>query len=206
MTPNSLRLAGPEPGAAHRGTALPRGPTGDTDYCSPTTTPTRRGGRPASVPSDRFDILLDAARTGLRRRTGRARSRRTCTSSRRTCGGGPWQQSLFDPPDAKLDAVAKVKREINETLWPVAGPFGFDALRQRLVRRPGQRARGLRHPGEVLLLTMCTAIALALSELPVALVRQNRLTERIHSREGHEEFQFHWFADADVAARASGGR
>ena len=27
---------------------------------------------------------------------------------------GPWQQSLFDPPDAKLEAIARVKREINE--------------------------------------------------------------------------------------------
>lgn len=40
---------------------------------------------------------------------------------------------------------------------------------------------------------MCTAIALAPSELPVALVRQNRLVERVHQREGREEFQFHWW-------------
>ena len=40
---------------------------------------------------------------------------------------------------------------------------------------------------------MCTAIALALSELPVALVRRYRLTERIHVREGREEYQFHWY-------------
>jgi len=41
---------------------------------------------------------------------------------------------------------------------------------------------------------MCSAIALLVPELPLALVRQNRLTERIHSREGREEFQFRWYA------------
>ena len=40
---------------------------------------------------------------------------------------------------------------------------------------------------------MCTAIAVALSELPVALVRRHRLAERVHTREGREEFQFHWW-------------
>src|SRR5690349_17337183 len=45
---------------------------------------------------------------------------------------------------------------------------------------------------------MCTAIALSTTELPLALMRQNRLTERIHSREGHEEFQFHWYATPTV--------
>jgi len=34
---------------------------------------------------------------------------------------GPWQQSLFDPPAAKLEAVARVRREINAELgrWKV---------------------------------------------------------------------------------------
>ena len=40
---------------------------------------------------------------------------------------------------------------------------------------------------------MCTSIALTLSELPVALVRQHRLGERVHNREGREEIQFHWW-------------
>jgi hypothetical protein len=39
---------------------------------------------------------------------------------------------------------------------------------------------------------MCTAIALLVSELPGALVRQHRLTERVHTRAGREEFRFHW--------------
>ena len=40
---------------------------------------------------------------------------------------------------------------------------------------------------------MCTAIALTPSELPVALVRRHRLAERVHEREGRQEFQFHWW-------------
>jgi hypothetical protein len=40
---------------------------------------------------------------------------------------------------------------------------------------------------------MCTAIALAVSDLPVELVHQHRLAERVYAREGREEFQFHWW-------------
>jgi hypothetical protein len=40
---------------------------------------------------------------------------------------------------------------------------------------------------------MCTAIALAVPELPIELVRRHRLAERVHAREGREEFQFHWW-------------
>ena len=40
---------------------------------------------------------------------------------------------------------------------------------------------------------MCTAIALATSELPIELVRQHPLAERVHAREGQNEFQFHWW-------------
>ena len=40
---------------------------------------------------------------------------------------------------------------------------------------------------------MCTAIALATSDLPVDLVHRHRLAERIYAREGREEFQFHWW-------------
>jgi hypothetical protein len=40
---------------------------------------------------------------------------------------------------------------------------------------------------------MCTAIAIIGSELPIELVERNRLTARIHSREGREEIQFHWW-------------
>ncbi len=67
-----------------------------------------------SVPSDRFDILLDAAKHGLRQAW---RSGRTATHMHLIASGlrrGPWQQSLFDPPDVKLEALARVKRDINE--------------------------------------------------------------------------------------------
>jgi DNA polymerase V len=66
------------------------------------------------VPSDRFDILLDAARRGLRRayRAGKIATHMHVIAS--DLRRGPWQQSLFDPPDAKLDALARVKREVNQ--------------------------------------------------------------------------------------------
>jgi DNA polymerase V len=67
------------------------------------------------VPSDRFDVLLDAARIGLRRAW---RSRRTAThmhviASELVRPAG-WQTSLFEPPDPKLEAIARVKRQIND--------------------------------------------------------------------------------------------
>jgi hypothetical protein len=40
-------------------------------------------------------------------------------------------------------------------------------------------------------LIMCTAIALVATELPVELAE--RLGDRKHSREGREEYQFHWW-------------
>jgi DNA polymerase V len=66
------------------------------------------------IPTDRFDLLLDVASTGLKRcwRPGK-----TATHMHLVASGlrrGPWQQSLFDLPDRKMEAVAKVMREINE--------------------------------------------------------------------------------------------
>lgn len=67
-----------------------------------------------SVPSERFDVLLDAARIGLRaaHRPGKIATHMhvIATSLRR----GPWQQSLFDAANPRLEAVARVKREINQ--------------------------------------------------------------------------------------------
>jgi DNA polymerase V len=69
---------------------------------------------PLCVPSDRFDVLVDAARVGLRRawRPGRAATHMHVIASglRR----GPWQQSLFDPPDRAAEAVARLKRAVND--------------------------------------------------------------------------------------------
>jgi DNA polymerase V len=67
------------------------------------------------VPSDRFGVLLDAARVGLRRawRPGRTATHMHVVATDLWRPGG-WQQSLFDPPDPRLDTVARVKREVNE--------------------------------------------------------------------------------------------
>ena len=69
---------------------------------------------PLSVPSDRFDVLLDAARIGLRRafRSGEIATHMHVIAS--NLRRGPWQQSLFDSPSERLGEIAKVKREINE--------------------------------------------------------------------------------------------
>jgi DNA polymerase V len=68
------------------------------------------------VPSDRFDLLLESARLGLHQcwQPGK-----TATHMHVIASGlrrGPWQLSLFDPPEPKLETVARVKREVNEQL------------------------------------------------------------------------------------------
>jgi DNA polymerase V len=66
-----------------------------------------------AVPTDRFDVLLDAAKRCLKQawRQGKIATHMHLLASglRR----GPWQQSLFDPLFPKLEVLAKVKREIN---------------------------------------------------------------------------------------------
>lgn len=68
---------------------------------------------PLPVPSDRFDLILDAAKRGLKRayRTGKIATHMHVIASE--LKRGPWQGSLFDPPDPRLDALAKTKREVN---------------------------------------------------------------------------------------------
>jgi DNA polymerase V len=68
-----------------------------------------------SVPADRFDLVLEAAKAGLRRawRPGRAATHMHLVASR-LVRPGAWQPSLFDPPNPKLDAVARLKRAVNE--------------------------------------------------------------------------------------------
>ena len=69
------------------------------------------------VPSDRFATLLEAAKVGLARawRPGKVATHMHLVASdlRRQ---GAWQQSLFEPPVPRADAVARVKREVNEEL------------------------------------------------------------------------------------------
>ncbi len=73
------------------------------------------------IPSDRFDLLLEAARSGLRRCW---KPQKMATHMHLVASGllrGPWQQSLFDLPNPRLEAVARVKWEINEQLgrWTI---------------------------------------------------------------------------------------
>lgn len=68
-----------------------------------------------AVPSDRFDELLDAARTALRRAfvpNGTATHLHVIAPELRR--GRGFQLSLFTRPDPKRETVAKVKREVNE--------------------------------------------------------------------------------------------
>ncbi len=67
------------------------------------------------VPSDRFDVLLEAAKVGLRAcwRRGAVATHMHLIANKLVPPAG-WINSLFDPPDDMLDAVARVKREINE--------------------------------------------------------------------------------------------
>jgi len=69
------------------------------------------------VPSDRFAVILNAAKVGLKRawRTGTPATHLHLVASdlrRQAC----WPQSLFDPPDERAEALARTKREINEEL------------------------------------------------------------------------------------------
>jgi DNA polymerase V len=67
------------------------------------------------VPSDRFDELLDGARSALRRAylpRGVATHMHVVAPELRRARG--FQLSLFDPPDPKREAVARVKTAIND--------------------------------------------------------------------------------------------
>ena len=69
-----------------------------------------------NVPSDRFDVLLEAAKVGLRKawRTGKTATHMHLIASGLARRGG-WQRSLIDTLDEeRVETVAKVKREINE--------------------------------------------------------------------------------------------
>jgi DNA polymerase V len=71
------------------------------------------GDGPLDAPSDRFDLLLDAARVALRRAwlPGRLATHMHLVATR--LRSGVVQRSLFEPPADRAEAVAKVKREVN---------------------------------------------------------------------------------------------
>jgi len=67
-----------------------------------------------SVPSDRFDLLLDAARPCLRRAwVPRVLAARMHLIAERLTPRGQAPLGLFEPPGASAEAVARVKREVN---------------------------------------------------------------------------------------------
>jgi hypothetical protein len=68
-------------------------------------------------PTDRFDLLVDAANWCFEQAwvPGRAASRMHITASQLR-GPGFVQRGLFEPPEEQAQAVAKVKREVNEAL------------------------------------------------------------------------------------------
>jgi DNA polymerase V len=67
------------------------------------------------VPSDRFDVLLDAAKMALRKawRPGHTATHMHVVASRLVRPPG-WHQSLFEPDDPRLDALARLKHEVND--------------------------------------------------------------------------------------------
>ena len=69
-----------------------------------------------NTPSDRFDVLLNAAKTGLRQawRQGRTATHMHLVASNLSQAGS-WQPSLFDRPDPTQEALALVKKAINDT-------------------------------------------------------------------------------------------
>ena len=68
-----------------------------------------------NVPSDRFDVLLDAAKIGLRKawRPSCIATHMHVVASRLVRPSG-WQQSLFEQDDSRLNALARVKDEVND--------------------------------------------------------------------------------------------
>jgi DNA polymerase V len=69
---------------------------------------------PFGTPTDRFDLLADAAKLGLRRAW---RPGAPCTHlhliASKLVRGTKWQGDLFELPDPRHDAIARVKRAIN---------------------------------------------------------------------------------------------
>jgi hypothetical protein len=53
---------------------------------------------------------------------------------------------------------------------------------------------------------MCVGVALASSELPLALIEQRGLDERIHDRGGEKEVRFYWSASPTLLPVWYGGR
>ena len=89
---------------------------------------------PLPVPSDQFHILLEAARHGS---THCYRPRQIATHMHVIASGlrsGPQQLSLFEPPDAKLDAYCEGEAGDQRVLRPLEGPVGLHSLGEQVVQ------------------------------------------------------------------------
>jgi nucleotidyltransferase/DNA polymerase involved in DNA repair len=70
-----------------------------------------------AIPTDRFDLLLDAARPCLRRAwVARVPATRMHLIAERLTLRGQRPLGLFDPPAARAEAVARLKRAVNERI------------------------------------------------------------------------------------------
>ena len=98
---------------------------------------TSRGVVHLDVPTDRFGVLLEAAKAGLRKvwNAGASATHLHLVASRLK-RQETWQQSLFDPPDASADAVAKVKRDINAEIGRFALRSGATLFANAFYRDP----------------------------------------------------------------------
>ncbi len=85
------------------------------------------------VPTDRFDLLVDAARFALRQayRPGRLAERMHLIASELQGRGGRIR-SLFEPPGERAEAIAKLKREVNAAVGRFALRSGATLPLKRL--------------------------------------------------------------------------
>jgi len=95
------------------------------------------GAVPLEVPTDRFDDLLDAARVALRRAyvpNGTATHLHVLATELRR--GQGFQLSLFDTPDPKREAVARVKAAVNEKFGRFKVRSGITLLLPAVYKDP----------------------------------------------------------------------
>jgi DNA polymerase V len=69
---------------------------------------------PLLTPTDRFDLLMDACRLGIERAWNGSAVNRMHLLASKLARPSFVQRGLFEVPDERAEAVAKVKREINE--------------------------------------------------------------------------------------------
>ncbi len=95
------------------------------------------GAATPEVPTDRFDLLLDAARFALRQayRPGRLAERMELVASELQ-GRENRLRSLFEPPGERAEAIARVKREVNAAVGRFALRSGATLPLKRVYDDP----------------------------------------------------------------------